>query len=1216
MRKTMAFLLTIVMAAAFVCPALAQTLSQSAEIKSMEPESGTALLADDTVFYGYFQKMSLTRVVEGIGEYNLTTDSGQVYNNSVNLNMFSAEYTTTESGYAIYGVIERTYQTDEAFVRFDSLDDFKAGKYTEVSLAPDRIFTLALDPSTNTMYAMGDSFGKTYRTFYVVEPKLGTFTETFRLEKAATGGSRALLMEIDSKGNMYIVTESGNLYSVDKRSGDAEYIGSTGLKPYTAQQCLSYDNNTESMYWFYLDSGAINGNYGAYTLDLNTAQTVKVGTAATHNIWCAFTIPNEPSAPEPVEPTGISLNETAVTLTGGDRFNLIATIEPVDGYIVDRTVNWTTSDANVVRVSDNGQLYAQHAGTATVTATTKDGKFSAECKVTVNPGEEKYGELSDALNYAEHGSENWILFSTGDDYPWKVEVKDDRTVARSTNARTNSTVSYVENVYPVTLAGGSTILFDYSVSCDTGGVSGFDFYVNGELIQNEEYQFRGRVGWTTYEYTVPKNGEYTFRWEYMKSYALSDDPNDCAWLDNIEFNAMDYEPIEAIALSPDNTTMFRGFTLQLDVVYLPVNARPANITYTSSDESIATVNEKGLVTAHAPGEVTITAATDEGTPHTAQSKITVYDIINVDELDYTQAELGKAYTATLGGQGAPYVNFRGNIKYAVGYVIDIPESTGMKLELAPTASGAVRDPDVYLYDEDFNLVLYNDSPGNGSTTYSRFEYVPKTAGRFYIVVTTYRNYNEDSGNFAMRLSAYEAVHVTGLRLSPETVSMGVGKTVTLHAILTPANNDYPYIEYESSDTSVVTVADGKLYGIAEGTATVTAVTFDGGFKDSITVTVTNDAIPNPEYDGNIYGFVMYSDNLQMGFAKYDPNGSAADLELVSVDENRYYSAVYYDGTIYAYEYENVMTVIVCKYVKLDANTFNVKATYTMHQYIPTDMTIDYNDGTIYASVLDTETNRTFFGTVDMETGEIQYIRYWNLTDGAVIISMEMTPDGTLYGVGSDGWFYEINKANGNAERVYDLGVVTSYVSGLVYDPYTSVMHWFPFTAQEGAQVISFDPISGDTYNVEKLGRGMTEFSAAMILDDRNDTPDPDVKTFTVTFMDFEDQVASRVTVREGGSAKAPEVKHPKGIPFVAWDKAFTDVHEDITVYPLALGDVNGDRAITAGDATMILRDVVGATELTESQRPFADANGNGGTDTADATILLRYVVSDEWGGKK
>ncbi len=63
-------------------------------------------------------------------------------------------------------------------------------------------------------------------------------------------------------------------------------------------------------------------------------------------------------------------------------------------------------------------------------------------------------------------------------------------------------------------------------------------------------------------------------------------------------------------------------TFQLTATIEPANANNKNIIWSSSNEKVATVNQKGLVTAKSIGETTISATTEEG-HFTASAAITV-----------------------------------------------------------------------------------------------------------------------------------------------------------------------------------------------------------------------------------------------------------------------------------------------------------------------------------------------------------------------------------------------------------------------------------------------------------------------------------------------------------------------------------------------------------------------------------------------------------------
>ena len=56
----------------------------------------------------------------------------------------------------------------------------------------------------------------------------------------------------------------------------------------------------------------------------------------------------------------------------------------------------------------------------------------------------------------------------------------------------------------------------------------------------------------------------------------------------------------------------------------------------------------------------------------------------------------------------------------------------------------------------------------------------------------------------------------------------------------------------------------------------------------------------------------------------------------------------------------------------------------------------------------------------------------------------------------------------------------------------------------------------------------------------------------------------------------------------------------------ALGDLNNDGGIDAGDALLVLRAAVGLIKLSDAQAAVADVNGDGEIDAGDAVLILRY----------
>ena len=68
------------------------------------------------------------------------------------------------------------------------------------------------------------------------------------------------------------------------------------------------------------------------------------------------------------------------------------------------------------------------------------------------------------------------------------------------------------------------------------------------------------------------------------------------------------------------------------------------------------------------------------------------------------------------------------------------------------------------------------------------------------------------------------------------------------------------------------------------------------------------------------------------------------------------------------------------------------------------------------------------------------------------------------------------------------------------------------------------------------------------------------------------------------------------------------VHVSVDVIEGVLGDVTDDGEVTVVDALLILRYVIGLTNLTSEQRALADVNHDGAVNTVDALLVMRFVI--------
>lgn len=100
---------------------------------------------------------------------------------------------------------------------------------------------------------------------------------------------------------------------------------------------------------------------------------------------------------ESQEATDIQINKQKINLTKKDQTEKIyVKVLPEEG--ADQNVTFATSDDKVATVDEKGNVKAVANGTATITVTTKDGKHSASCEVTVLLEQQIIDQLVNDIN--------------------------------------------------------------------------------------------------------------------------------------------------------------------------------------------------------------------------------------------------------------------------------------------------------------------------------------------------------------------------------------------------------------------------------------------------------------------------------------------------------------------------------------------------------------------------------------------------------------------------------------------------------------------------------------------------------------------------------------------------------------------------------------------------------------------------------------------------
>jgi len=154
------------------------------------------------------------------------------------------------------------------------------------------------------------------------------------------------------------------------------YIGDTYKFEATI---IPTDAKNKAVTWKSSDSSIVsvdaNGNIKA--LKIGTATITVTTEDGNYTAKATIKVTEVPK----VSVTGVSLNNSKVSLYVGKKSKLTATIKPSDA--TNKGVTWKSSNTSVVSVDANGNIKGLKAGTATITVTTNDGKYTAKATITV-----------------------------------------------------------------------------------------------------------------------------------------------------------------------------------------------------------------------------------------------------------------------------------------------------------------------------------------------------------------------------------------------------------------------------------------------------------------------------------------------------------------------------------------------------------------------------------------------------------------------------------------------------------------------------------------------------------------------------------------------------------------------------------------------------------------------------------------------------------------
>lgn len=452
--------------------------------------------------------------------------------------------------------------------------------------------------------------------------------------------------------------------------------------------------------------------------------------------------------------TSIALDKTSLSMKVGETETITATVNPDNA--TDKSVTWGSSDVSVATVAD-GRVTAKKSGEATITA--KSGSCIAECKVTITVSTETVTLDKTTLSLA-----------VGESVQLTATVKPDDA--------TDKNVSWTSSDESV-------------VKVDNGKVSALKF---GKATITAKCG--GKAAECAVTVTVPTG---------------------------------------SVTLDKTTLSLAVGESATLTAMVKPDDATDKTVIWTSSDESVAKV-DNGKVTAVKAGKATITAKCGG---KTAECAVTVTVPTGSVNLDKTALSLAVGETVQLTATVKPDDATDKNVAW-----------TSSDESVAKVDNGKVTAI----------------KAGNATVT---AQCGGKTAKCIVTVI----------------------VPVKSITLDKSSLTMAVGETSVLTATVKPDNATDKTISWSSSDPSVVKVDNGKLTALKVGTAVVSVIAANFSASCSVMVNKPNNILYYTSSDGNVaipfdetaFGAKILSNEYSMGMGRIIFDGP-----VTSIGRNAFY----------------------------------------------------------------------------------------------------------------------------------------------------------------------------------------------------------------------------------------------------------------------------------------------------------------------------------------
>lgn len=411
---------------------------------------------------------------------------------------------------------------------------------------------------------------------------------------------------------------------------------------------------------------------------------------------------------------------------------------------------------------------------------------------------------------------------------------------------------------------------------------------------------------------------------------------------------------EAVVLNWHTLSLYVGDSSTLEATVTPANATNPGLSWSSTQPSVATVDQEGKVTALSEGQAIIMVTTLSG----AKS-----DACNV----------------TVSKKAAPDPGHDDTVEGVTVTPATLEVAEGLTAQLKATVTPASASQEVEWASQNSEIATVDE---NGLVTG-----VAKGTTKIYARCKA----NHDKQGFC-EVTVTQDATLRGISFNVTEITLAIGQVYTMTVVYSPEYAANKKVNWTSGNTAVASVtSDGKVTGVSEGITTVTATSEESGFTASCNVIVSKTGGVKVYY--TIYGVKVPL------YVNGEPDPRTGTFEEISkYAENNPVKVMGTEGAD-LYSVENLMNN--------DGNYYNYLCKNRKPLYkVPKDGTPNYynlavQNGTVAVINNPTDSKQIYVYIIKPDgTTETSEIKGGFFKNSGSRTYLDWAPNGELYAVGN------------------------------------------------------------------------------------------------------------------------------------------------------------------------------------------------------------------------